>query len=323
VHALAGRWPHPDASSLARLARVLASLPQHTLVVVDGLVASGTPDVVVPETRRLRLVVLVHLPIGHPLAGEAGQRDAPTGQPGPAARERRVLASAAAVLTTSRWTQGWLADRYDLDRGRLHVAGPGADRAEAATGTPSGGELLCVAGVVPAKGHQELFSALATVTDVRWRLVCAGALDLDPLHVGRLREQCAATGLADRVTFAGALAGDELDRAYAAADLVVLASRVETYGLVVTEALAHGLPVLATSVGGIAEAMGSVAGGELPGLLVPAAGSAELGRALRTWLVDAALRERLRAAALLRRTTLSPWSATAERVAEVLDGLAA
>jgi glycosyltransferase involved in cell wall biosynthesis len=69
--------------------------------------------------------------------------------------------------------------------------------------------------------------------------------------------------------------------------------------------------------------MGSVAGGELPGLLVPAAGSAELGRALRTWLVDAALRERLRAAALLRRTTLSPWSATAERVAEVLDGLAA
>jgi glycosyltransferase involved in cell wall biosynthesis len=241
-----------------------------------------------------------------------------------------VLGSVAAVVTTSRWTLEWLVERYQLDPDRLHVAQPGADNADTATGTPSGSELLCVAAVVPAKGHLDLLAALASVADRPWRLRCVGALDLAPDHVAHLRRRCLDSGIAERVTFVGPLAGDDLEQAYAAADVLVLASRIETYGLVLTEALAHGLPVIATSVGGVAEAMGGVAeavdgtaGAVLPGLLVPAAGPDELGRALRSWLEDADLRERLRAAALQRRATLSPWSTTAQRVSDVLSGLAA
>ena len=320
VHAVPGRWPHPDAAGLAALTRELAALPPDALVLVDGLVAAAGPDVVAPAASRLRVVVLVHLPLGHPLADEAAGRGTGEGRRSPAEAERAVLGSAAAVLTTSRWTRDWLADRYDL-ADRLHVAVPGADRAPLATGTSSGAALLSVAALVPAKGHAELLGALASVGDLPWRLVCAGALDLVPDHVARLRRRCQELGIADRVSFTGPLFGDSLERAYAAADLLVLASRIETYGLVITEALAHGLPVVATSVGGVAEAMGSAPDAVLPGLLVPTSEPDELGRALRSWLADDGLRERLTAAARHRRTTLAPWSATAQCVSAVLAGV--
>ncbi|WP_457252348.1 glycosyltransferase family 4 protein [Pedococcus sp. P5_B7] len=321
LHPLPGRWPHPDASSLAGLTRTLASLPLGAVVLLDGLVASGNPAVLLPAARRLRLVVLVHLPLGHPLAVEAAGRSPGEAKSAAAEGERLVLQAAAAVLTTSRWTTHWLLASYDLDRNRLHVARPGADRTHPATGTSSGSALLSVAAVVPAKGHTELLEALASLGDRSWRLVIAGALDLAPDHVAHLREKCREAGLTDRVTFAGPLAGAALDREYAAADLVVVASRIETYGLVVTEALARGLPVLSTAVGGVAEAMGTVPGTGRPGLLVDPAGDG-LGTALRSWLDDATLRDRLRTAARERSTTLEPWSATARRVSDVLSEVA-
>src|SRR4029079_8748750 len=110
-----------------------------------------------------------------------------------------------------------------------------------------------------------------------------------------------AAGLGDRVLFRGPFTGDELDRSYAAADLLVLASRAETYGMVVTEALARGLPVVAADVGGLTEALGHGADGLRQGLLVPPVDSAALGAALRAWLGDADLRGRLRRAARERR----------------------
>ena len=108
--------------------------------------------------------------------------------------------------------------------------------------------------MTPGKGHDVLLDALATAADLAWRCECVGSLDRT-----RLATACAAapgSGLGDRVRFVGTRIGAELDRAYAAADLLVLASRAETYGMVVTEALARGVPVLATDVGGVTEALG-------------------------------------------------------------------
>ena len=126
-----------------------------------------------------------------------------------------------------------------------------------------------------------------------------------------------------RVRFAGARTGAELDRAYASADLLVLASRAETYGMVVTEALARGVPVLAADVGGVTEALGRGEDGTRPGLLVAPGDPAALGAALRSWLGDADLRGRLRRAAEERRDSLRRWPATASVVAGVLAGAAA
>ena len=298
-HAVPGFWSRPDASSFAALDHAVQEIPDQAVVLLDGLIASMAADVLVPQADRLRLVVLVHMPLED-------------------RREGAVLSAAAAVVTTSEWGRGRLLELYGLAADRVHVAEPGVDAADLATGTTAGEALLCVAAVTPGKGHDVLLDALATMADLSWQCACVGSLDRDPAFVESLRHRSLDRGLGDRVSFSGPRTGAELDRSYAAADLVVLASRAETYGMVVTEALARGLPVVATDVGGVTEALGHGADGLRPGLLVPSDDAAALGAALRAWLSDAELRGRLRRAACERRESLAGWSTTASVVAEVL-----
>jgi len=304
-HPVPGHWPHPGEAGYAALARTVRRIPDGAVVLLDGLIASAAPEALVPEARRLRQVVLVHMPLGHRPPAAAAR-----------ARERDVLASASAVVTTSRWTRRRLAELYALPVDRIHVAEPGTDAAALAPGTPGGGALLCVAAVTRGKGHDVLLAGLATAAGLSWRCTCAGSLERDPAFAARVQRD--ARGLGGLVRFTGPLTGPDLDRAYAAADLLVLASRAETYGMVVTEALARGLPVLATGVGGVPEALGHGEDGSVPGLLVPPGDPAALGAALRRWLGDAGLRTRLRSAARERRATLRPWSATTADIAGVL-----
>ena len=173
------------------------------------------------------------------------------------------------------------------------------------------------------KGDDVLLDALTAISELSWQCLCVGSLDREPAFVERLRRRARDAGLGDRVSFPGARAGPDLDRSYATADLMVLASRAETYGMVMTEALARGLPVIATEVGGLPEAVGHAAGGTRPGLLVPPEDPAALGAALRGWLGDAELRAQLRRAALERRASLPGWPTTASVIAGVLAGAAA
>jgi glycosyltransferase involved in cell wall biosynthesis len=207
---------------------------------------------------------------------------------------------------------------YSLGADRVYVAEPGVGPAEVATGTARGEALLSVAAVSADKGHDVLLDALATVTDLSWRCVFVGSLDRAPVFVEALRRRSLDLGLADRVCLPGTATGVDLDNAYDAADVMVLASRAETYGMVVTEALARGLPVIATEVGGVTEALGHGANGLRPGLLVPPNDPTALGGALRSWLGDAELRAGLRRAARERRESLCDWSTTASIIAGVL-----
>jgi glycosyltransferase involved in cell wall biosynthesis len=298
-HPVRGFWSQPDATAFAALDRAVRGIPDDAVVLLDGLVASTAPEVLVAQARRLRLVVLVHMPLGD-------------------RRERAVLTAAAAVVTTSEWSRLRLLALHQLPGDRVHVAPPAVDAADLAAGTAAGGSLLCVATVTREKGHDVLLEALATMADLPWHCTCVGALDRDPAFVDGLRRRSVEGGFGDRVRFAGARGGADLDRCYAAADLVVLASRAETYGMVIIEALARGLPVVATDVGGVPEAFGT--DGLRPGLLVGPGDAAALGSALRAWLSDAELRRRLRRAACERRESLSRWSATTAQVAGVLAG---
>ena len=263
------------------LAGVLAGIPDGAVVLVDGLIAA--PEAIVPEAGRLRQVVLLHMPLGD---------------------QRVVLAAAAAVVVTSEWCRRRLEELYGVS---AHVAEPGVDAAGLAAGTAAGDALLCVAAVTPVKAHDVLLDALATVGDLPWRCTCVGSLDRDPVFAGEVRRRAP-----DRVRFTGPRTGAELDRAYAEADLLVLPSRAESYGMVVTEALARGVPVIATDVGGVSEALGH------GGLLVPPEDPAALGAALRRWLCEPELREGLRGAARERRASLRGWEVTTAEVAGVL-----
>jgi glycosyltransferase involved in cell wall biosynthesis len=309
-HPVPGSWPRPDAAELATLTGVIAEMPDGAVVLIDGLIASSVPEVLVPQAGRLSLVVLVHMPLGDALPGEE--------LPDARTQERAVLSAAVAVVTTSTWTRSWLLDRYTLSPARVHVAEPGVDAAEIARGTAAGGELLCVAAVTPGKGQDVLLAALATLTDLSWRCVCVGTLTRDPGFVERLGHQARDGGIGDRVRFAGPRTGADLDVEYANADALVLATRAETYGMVVTEALARGLPVVATTVGGVPEALGRGDNGSRPGLLVPPGDPTALAAALRCWLGDTILRQRFRKVARERRVTLTGWSATAVQISRIL-----
>jgi glycosyltransferase involved in cell wall biosynthesis len=302
---LAGAWPTPDADDLERLDATLATIPDGGVVLADGLVASRAASVILHHITRLRLVVLLHMPIG------------------PDRSEEQVLGAAAAVITTSVWTRERVRGWYGISR--VDVALPGVDPVEAAPphrSAAGGTSFLCVAAVHPGKGHDLLLDALARLGDRAWTLTCVGSLDVDPDHVSRLQTQVYARSWERRVVFTGPLSGRALGTAYGVADLLVLPSRAESYGLVVVEALAHGLPVVATAVGGVPEALGRAPIGALPGMLVPPEDPEALSGALRAWLDDPGLRERLGRAATGRQPTLRRWAQTVDDVGAVLDRVA-
>ena len=307
VHAVPGSWPRPDAAAYAALADTVRRIPDGAVALLDGLVASTAPEVLVPQANRLRLVPLVHMPLGQGTADSDAR-----------AREGAVLAAAASVVTTSPWSRRMLLELYSLPDDRVHVAEPGVDAAALSPGTATGGALLCVGAVIPGKGHDVLLDALATMTDLSWDCLCVGSLDREPAFAENLRRRISDAALDDCVRFAGPLVGTDLDRSYLSADLLVLASRVETYGMVVTEALVRGLPVVAADVGGVSETLGRGNGGIRPGQLVPPDDPAALAAALTTWLGDADVRLSWRRAARERRASLSGWSTTTSVLAGVL-----
>ncbi|WP_208026181.1 glycosyltransferase family 4 protein [Amycolatopsis acidicola] len=279
----------------------IAALPVDSVVLLDGLLACPAPEIVVPQAGRLRQVVLVHLP----LAEETGLSPAVAAELD--AKERAVLHAADAVVATSPSAAGRLAAHHGLEL--VHVVPPGIDPKPRALGTDGKSQLLCVASVTPRKGQDILVEALARVADLPWRCRLAGPVTRDPLYTGQIRDLIARHGLGERIELLGPRTGADLDTLYAEADLVVLPSRAETYGMVVTEALARGIPVLATDA--VAETLGP------HGILVPADDPAALAEALRRWFDDPALRARLRE----YRPRLPGWERTARDMAEVLAAL--
>ena len=202
-----------------------------------------------PEAGRLRLVVLVHMPLGHGLPGEE--------LPDARARERAALTAAAAVVATSEWTRRWLLEHYDLPPGprprrparrrrRRHLCGKPGRR----------GAALCRGGDAGQGTGRAARGAGHGGGPGRGAATCVGDLTGTRASSASLARRAREGGIGDRIRFAGPRTGRDLDAAYAAADVLVLASRVETYGMVVTEALARGLPVVATAVGGVPEAVG-------------------------------------------------------------------
>jgi glycosyltransferase involved in cell wall biosynthesis len=302
-----GFWDRPGAASFAALEETLRQIPDDAVVVLDGLIASTAPEVLVPQANRLRLIVLVHMPLGHRPADDDARRS-----------ERAVLEAATAIVTTSAWSRRRLIELYDLPADRVHVAGPGVEAAEPASGTESGEALLCVGAVASEKGHDILLEALESISALPWHCTCIGSLDRDPAFVESLRRRRLDAGLGERMSFVGPRTETDLDSTYASADLLVHASRAESYGLVVTEALARGLPVIATDVGGVTEALGEGADGTRPGLLIAPEDPAALADALSAWFEDAELRARLRRSAGERRASLPRWSTTASEVSKVL-----
>lgn len=308
VGALDGSFPLPTRAALEHADAVFARVPDGGVVMVDGLALGAMPDVVARHSARVRLVALVH----HPLALETGL------SPDVARRleqsERASLRSARHVVVTSEATAAALV-AYDVERSRTSVIVPGTDEAPLAPGSRDGVmRFLCVATLSPRKGHDLLIEALAPLASLSWKLTCVGSLTLSPETAGAVREQVVRAGLAEKISLVGALTGDALESQFQAADVFVLPTRYEGYGMVVAEALARGLPVIGTRTGAIPDLVGPDAG-----LIVPTNDGAALHVALLRILRDPALLAALRAGARKARDTMPRWQDSCAAMARVLE----
>ena len=314
VHSVAGAFPAWDAAARARMAAVLAQLPDGARVVIDGLALGGVPAPVRAERERLRVLALVH----HPLADETGL--GASRQARLAALEREALAASAGVLVTSAFTARRL-EAYGVAAGRVRAVRPGTDPARLAAGPAPGDppRLLSVGSVTPRKGQRVLVEALARLAALPWRCVCAGSLERDPGYAAAAAAFAREAGVADRLRFTGECRAGELDHLYHRASLFVLPSYYEGYGMALADALARGLPVVSTTGGAIPHTVPADAG-----VLVPPGDEAALAGALRRLLVEPGGAERratLAAAARRHARELPDWPEAARRFAEAILAL--
>lgn len=310
-------FPQPAAAIRAAACAKLAALPHNCPIVIDGLAFGVLPDISEKLSVSHQLVALVH----HPLALETGLSAADCASL--RASERAALAGARRVIASSAAMARLLATGYGVPVERLSVVAPGIDRADARASFPSergsAGQgtiaLLAVGTVVPRKGYDLLVAALARLKDLSWRLTIAGDCERSPETARRLRADIAELALNDRIAFCGAVDQRELDQLYASADLFVLASRFEGYGMAYAEAMAHGLPVIGTNAGAVPETIPPAAG-----LLVPADDVEALAGALRCLIEKPEQRARLAAGA--RAAQFPSWREQAALFACALEMVA-
>jgi glycosyltransferase involved in cell wall biosynthesis len=317
--ALPGGFPQPSDADIAETGRLIMAEPPGRLLLIDGLAYGAFPPGAAAGLAG-RVVALVH----HPLALETGL------DPERAAflrdNERLTLSFARHVIASSATTAATLLAGFGVPADRITTAEPGVAPAMRAagsteTGAETGGgmpHLVAIGSIVPRKGHDVLVAALAKIADLPWRLTIAGAEDRSPETAGALKAQIAASGLGGRITLAGAIGDEEVAALYGRADVFVMASHYEGYGMVLTEALARGLPIVTTTGGALAQTAPEAAC-----LKVPPGDAAALAGAIRAMLEDAALRRQKADAAWALAASLPRWHDTAAIVAAALKRIAA
>lgn len=301
-------FPWPDATTLSRAAEQIAAIPDGRTVIADGLALGAMPNIVTRHARRLHWVALVH----HPLALETGLSDTQSLQL--FSSEQQALAETDLVIVTSPATARAL-DPYGVPTSRIQVVEPGTEPRPRAMGSRDGGlSLLCVATVTPRKGHQVLIDALAGLQDRPWTLDAVGSLTRDAETAKSVHASIASHGLRGRVHLHGEVDGATLAAHYAQADLFVLPSFHEGYGMVLAEALSHGLPVVSTLAGAIPDTVPHDAG-----LLVPPGDVRALRAALTRLMDEPRLRASLAAGAQAARTRLPGWPQAVSLFAKALN----
>ena len=315
VDGLRARGRPVQVVELARKAdgAAFAAFADGTAVIIDGLALANLQQELTAQARRLRVIALVH----GPLALETGV--SPAEAKNAAKLEAALLLQLRGILCPSRKTAAAI-ESYGVSPDRIATVPPGTAKPNKHLWPRRGPvrSLLCVANLVPRKGHRVLVKALARIRNLDWKLLCIGSLARDPATVRSVRQMISAAGLGRRITLAGERPSEAVAHAYRAADAFILPSFHEGYGMAYAEAMAHGLPIIATVAGAIPETVPREAG-----LLVPPGDPAALARALRRVILDPALAARLAAGSRAAGARLPEWSQATEEWERALDRLAA
>lgn len=305
--ALPGSYPNASADDLADTAAIVKSLPEDTLLLIDGLAYGAMPEAMIRSFNR-PIIALCH----HPLALENGI--SPERAVALHASEMAALALAKHVIVTSPLTGKILAGDFGVAAEKITVAEPGTARKARATGSGNATmEILAVGSIVPRKGYAVLVEALAGLKKRSWRLKIAGtARGLETVKA--LSEQIAIAGLSEHIQLLGAVPDKDLDALYEGADLFVMSSLFEGYGMVLAEALQRGLPIVTTTGGAASETVPQGAG-----LKVPPGDADALRDAIEQALADPDLRKTLSNSAYAAGQKLPDWDDTARIIATTLQ----
>jgi len=304
--ALSGTYPTPDNIALGYADKHFAAFPDGAIVLADGL-AFGVLDAIAQlHSDRLKIIALCH----HPLALETGLSNAHAQELHHS--EQRALAAAVAVLVNSSNTAGILTKQFAVKPEKIVVALPGTDSQVFAECNGNPPVLLTVATLTHRKAHDVLITALAQITDLPWVARFVGSKESDPNWTIHLISKTVEHRLEHRINFIGSVA--ELSAEYSKADLFVLPSLFEGYGMVFAEALAYGLPIVAARSGAVPDVVPDTAG-----ILVTPNNAEELATALRLLLTQPALRGKLQRGARRAASHLPTWKNTAMIVANLVS----
>jgi glycosyltransferase involved in cell wall biosynthesis len=161
-----------------------------------------------------------------------------------------------------------------------------------------------------------LVAALATLPDLQWSLTIAGDCTRNPKAAAQLKTDIERHGFGNRIAVSGAVSAQRLGELYAGADIFVLASRFEGYGMAYAEAIAHGVPVIGTNAGAIP--------GTVPpdaGVLVAPDDASAFASALRRLIGNADERRRFADAARSAARQLPSWPESAKLFAHALEAV--
>lgn len=307
---LPASFPAPTPRDLEETERLLSNTHGASPLLIDGLAYGAMPAELIRRLGR-QIVALVH----HPLCLETGR--SPERYAELEASETAALALARHVIVTSATTARILRSQFAVAETNITVAEPGIDRAPRAIGSSGPVQLVAAGSIIPRKGYHVLVRALDRLRPASWALTIAGADDLCPDTASALRTQIRGSSCASKIRLAGALDPGGLAELYACADLFVMPSLYEGYGMAVAEALARGLAIVTTTSGEAAERVPDGAA-----LKVPPGDVDALADALHRAIADAALRRRLAAAAWAAARSLPRWEQTARTIAAVLEKVA-
>lgn len=305
---LGAGFPFPSHETVSQANELLKAIPIDTLVVMDGLALGVLPEAVATLAHDHTVVALIHHPLAFESGLSAGQAEAFR------LSESRALTHASHVIVTGPSTAKDLVRSFGVPAESIDVVCPGTARASLSQG--SGSEtlhLLSVGSVIPRKGFDVLLAALQPLAELPWTLTIAGDLTRDERSGAQLKQDIVRFGFQKRVYALGVVDEDQLDRLYQSADVFVLASLFEGYGMAYAEALARGLPVIGTTGGAIPDTVPEGAG-----LLVPPGDVGSLTTALRKVMQDGDCRMRLSQGARVAAEQQPTWEQSVERFQAIL-----
>ncbi|QDV09081.1 Mannosylfructose-phosphate synthase [Planctomycetes bacterium Poly30] len=316
-----GSYPRPDARAIREADAALARIPGGERVVVDGLALGALPGIARLHADRLKLTALVH----HPLCDEEAESSQEL-----LASERRALACVRNIVVTSEFTARRLRELDMLVPGiPVHVVEPGVDEAPPGEDWTPGTDLrlLSVGSLTPRKAHLDGLAALAArELPGPWRWTIVGREDLDPQCATELREAIEVAGLSEQIELTGEVPEESLGGHFLRAHVLLHTARYEGFGMVVTEALARGLPVIASTGGALGETLrqhGGVGLGtadeRLAGAGYPPGDAGALRRQLADLLLIPERWSEWRGTALEARRKLPTWNESARSFSAVLD----